>query len=118
MIVLKDVLALLDGELLTPAHLPRSRVPEGLRLRSHERRPDLRRARLPPADGTGQRPRRLHLLGGRPLRRRLRPGQAPGPDRRRRGPDEGDPLMATKMTMFEACSRIAGFDRGRGHGRR
>ncbi len=41
MIVLKDVLALLDGELLTPATAPEVDLRQGLRLRPHERRPDL-----------------------------------------------------------------------------
>jgi hypothetical protein len=31
---------------------------------------------------------------------------------------KGLPLMATKMTMFEACAKIAGFVEDGGHGRR
>ncbi|MCK7477041.1 MAG: DRTGG domain-containing protein [Candidatus Moduliflexus flocculans] len=118
MIVLKDVLALLDGELLTPATSPEAAFRKVFAS-------DLMSDVLTSAE-----PGSLLLTGlanahvvctcsvadlsGVVFVQGKRPAPTVVDEARTRG----IPLMATKMTMFEACSRIAGFDRGRGHGRR
>ena len=118
MMVLKDVLALLEGELLTPATSPEAAFRKVFAS-------DLMSDVLPSAA-----PGSLLLTGlanahvvctcsvadlsGVVFVQGKRPAPAVVDEARTRG----IPLMATKMTMFEACSRIAGLIEDGGHGRR
>lgn len=118
MIVLKDVLALLDGELLTPATSPEAAFRKVFAS-------DLMSDVLTSAE-----PGSLLLTGlanahvvctcsvadlsGVVFVQGKRPASAVVDEALTRG----IPLIATKMTMFEACSRIAGLVEDGGHGRR
>ncbi|MEN6561668.1 MAG: DRTGG domain-containing protein [Acidobacteriota bacterium] len=118
MIVLKDVLALLDGELLTPATAPEAAF--GKVFAS-----DLMSDVLTSAE-----PGSLLLTG---LANShvvctcsvadlagvvFVQGKRPAPEVVREAGTKNLPLIATKMTMFEACSRIAGLLQDGGHARR
>jgi hypothetical protein len=92
MLVLKDVLALLDGELLTPAE-PGSLLLTGL------------------ANGHVVRTCAVADLAGVVFVQGKRPAPAVVDEAR----VKGLPLVATKLTMFEACSRIAGLVEDGGH---
>ena len=118
MIVLKDVLALLDGELLTPTTAPEAAF--GKVFAS-----DLMSDVLTSAE-----PGSLLLTG---LANShvvctcsvadlagvvFVQGKRPAPEVVREAGTKNLPLIATKMTMFEACSRIAGLVQDGGHARR
>jgi hypothetical protein len=118
MIVLKDVLALLEGELLTPAASPDAAF--GKVFAS-----DLMSDVLTSAE-----PGSLLLTG---LANShvvctcsvadlagvvFVQGKRPAPDVVNEAQTKGLPLIATKMTMFETCSRIAGLIQDGGHARR
>ena len=118
MIFLKDVLALLDGELLTPASPPEVVFPKVFAS-------DLMSDVLTSAE-----PGSLLLTG---LANShvvctcsvadltgvvFVQGKRPAPDVVSEARSKNLPLIATKMTMFEACSRIAGFIQGGGHAHR
>jgi hypothetical protein len=118
MIVLKDVLALLEGELLTPASPPEMAF--GKVFAS-----DLMSDVLTSAE-----PGSLLLTG---LANShvvctcsvadlagvvFVQGKRPSPDVVSDAGTKGIPLVATRMTMFEAVSRIAGFVKDGGHARR
>jgi predicted transcriptional regulator len=117
MIVLKDVLALLDGELLTPASTPDAAF--GKVFAS-----DLMSDVLSSAE-----PGSLLLTGlanahvvstcavadlGAVV---FVQGKRPSPDVISQARSKNLPLVTTKMTMFEACSRIAGHVKDGGHAR-
>jgi len=118
MIVLKEVLALLDGELLTPTTSPEAAFRKVFAS-------DLMSDVLTSAE-----PGSLLLTGlanahvvctcsvadlsGVVFVQGKRPAPAVVDEARTRG----IPLMATKMTMFEACAKIAGLVEDGGHGRR
>ena len=118
MIVLKDVLALLDGELLTPTTAPDAAFRKVFAS-------DLMSDVLSSAE-----PGSLLLTG---LANShvvctcsvadlagvvFVQGKRPGPDVVNEAQTKGLPLIATKMTMFETCSRIAGLVQDGGHARR
>jgi len=118
MIVLKDVLALLDGELLTPTTAPDAAFRKVFAS-------DLMSDVLSSAE-----PGSLLLTG---LANShvvctcsvadlagvvFVQGKRPAPDVVAEGRTKGIPLIATKMTMFEACSRIAGLVEDGGHAHR
>jgi hypothetical protein len=118
MIVLKDVLALLDGELLTPTTSPEAAF---RKVFASDLMSDVLCSAEPGAlllTGLAN----AHVvctcsvadLSGVVFVQGKRPAPAVVDEARTRG----IPLMATKMTMFEACSRIAGFIEDGGHGRR
>lgn len=118
MIVLKDVLALLDGELLTPAASPEAAF---RKIFASDLMSDVLTSAEPGAllltglanahvvctcsvaDISGV----VFVQGKRPV-----------PSVVDEALTKGIPLMATKMTMFEACAKIAGFVEDGGHGRR
>lgn len=118
MIVLKDVLALLDGELLTPAIPPETAFgkvfvsdlmsdvlsaaePGSLLLTGLANGHVVSTCSVADISGVvfvqGKRPR--PEVVGEALTKHL-------------------PLVATRLTMFEACSRLAGFLKDGGHARR
>ncbi len=118
MIALKDVLALLDGELLTPATAPEaafrkvfasdlmsdvltSAEPGSLLLTG------LANGHVVCTCSVADLAAVVFVQGKRP---------APGVVEEARA--RGIPLMATKMTMFAACARIAGRVEDGGHARR
>ncbi len=118
MIVLKDVLALLDGELLTPATAPEaafgkvfasdlmsdvlsSAEPGSLLLTGLANSHVVCTCSL--ADLAGV----VFVQGKRPAAEVI--GEAR---------TKNLPLMATKLTMFEACARMAGLVQDGGHARR
>lgn len=117
MLVLKDVLALLDGELLTPSNVPEPAFPKVFAS-------DLMSDVLSSAE-----PGSLLLTGlanahvvstcsvadvaGVVFVQGKRPAPAVVDEAR----VKGLPLVATKLTMFEACARIAGLVGDGGHGR-
>lgn len=118
MIVLKDVLALLDGELLTPPASPETAF---RKIFASDLMSDVLTSAEPGAlllTGLAN----AHVvctcsvadLSGVVFVQGKRPVPAVVDDARTRG----IPLMATKMTMFEACAKIAGFVEDGGHGRR
>lgn len=109
MIVLKDVLALLDGELLTPASVPETAFPNVFAS-------DLMSDVLASAE-----PGSL-LLTGLTNSHVVRTcsvadlaavvfvqGKRPPAEVVNEARAENLPLIATRMPMFEACSRIAGL---------
>ncbi|RPJ02022.1 MAG: hypothetical protein EHM31_04275 [Candidatus Aminicenantes bacterium] len=118
MIVLKDVLALLDGELLTPTTAPESAFRTVFAS-------DLMSDVLTSAE-----PGSLLLTGlanshvvctcsvadlaGIVFVHGKRPGQGVVNEAR----TKNIPLIATRMTMFEACGRMAGRVQDGGHARR
>ena len=117
MIVLKDVLALLDGELLTPAAPPEAAFRKVFAS-------DLMSDVLSSAE-----PGSLLLTGlanahvvstcsvvdlGAVV---FVQGKRPGPDVVGLARSQGLPLVATRMPMFEACSRIARRLEDGGNGR-
>ena len=118
MIVLKDVLALLEGELLTPATSPDAAFRKVFAS-------DLMSDVLTSAE-----PGSLLLTG---LANShvvctcsvadlagvvFVQGKRPAPDVVTEAGTKGLPLIATKMTMFETCARIAGRVQDGGHARR
>jgi hypothetical protein len=118
MMVLKDVLALLEGELLTPATSPEAAFRKVFAS-------DLMSDVLTSAE-----PGSLLLTGLANAHVVCTcsvadlsgvvfvQGKRPAPTVVDEARTKGIPLMATKMTMFEACSRIAGLIEDGGHGRR
>lgn len=117
MIVLKDVLALLDGELLTSGTDPgaafrkvfasdlmsdvlTSAEPGSLLLTGLANSHVVSTCRV--ADVAGV----VFVQGKRPASAVVAEAQA-----------KGLPLVSTKMTMFEACARFAGLVEDGGHGR-
>ena len=118
MIVLKDVLALLEGELLTPAASPDAAF--GKVFASDLMSDVLTSAEPGSLLLTGL--ANAHVvctcsvadLAGVVFVQGKRPGaEAIGQARAK-----NLPLIATKMTMFETCSRIAGLVQDGGHARR
>ena len=118
MIVLKDVLALLEGELLTPATSPDAAFKKVFAS-------DLMSDVLTSAE-----PGSLLLTG---LANShvvctcsvadlagvvFVQGKRPAPDVVTEAGTKGIPLIATRMTMFETCARIAGRVQDGGHARR
>jgi hypothetical protein len=118
MIVLKDVLALLEGELLTPTTSPEAAFRKVFAS-------DLMSDVLTSAE-----PGSLLLTG---LANShvvctcsvadlagvvFVQGKRPAPEVVSEAGTKGLPLIATKMTMFEACTRIAGRVQDGGHVRR
>jgi hypothetical protein len=118
MIVLKDVLALLDGELLTPDSPPAtafgkvfvsdlmsdvlsSAEPGSLLLTGLANGHVVSTCSVADISGV------VFVLGKRPP-----------PDVVGEALSKRIPLVATKLTMFEACSRIAVFLKDGGHARR
>jgi hypothetical protein len=118
MIVLKDVLALLDGELLTPSTSPEAAF--ALVFAS-----DLMSDVLTSAE-----PGALLLTGlanGHVVSTCavadlagivFVQGKRPAPEVVREAQARNIPLVATRMTMFEACARMAGRIKDGGHVRR
>jgi len=118
MIVLKDVLALLDGELLTPAASPEAAF---RKIFASDLMSDVLTSAEPGAllltglaNATVVCTCSVADLSGVVFVQGKRPVPAVVDEARTRG----IPLMATKMTMFEACARIAGLVEDGGHGRR
>jgi hypothetical protein len=118
MIVLKDVLALLEGELLTPTTAPEAAFQKVFAS-------DLMSDVLTSAE-----PGSLLLTG---LANShvvctctvadlagvvFVQGKRPAPDVVNEARTKGIPLVATKMTMLEACARMAGRIEDGGHARR
>ena len=118
MIVLKDVLALLDGELLTPATAPE--VAFGRVFASDLMSDVLTSAEPGSLLLTGL--ANAHVvctcsvadLAGVVFVQ----GKHPAPDVVSEAHAKGLPLIATKMTMFEVCARMAGLVEDGGHARR
>ena len=118
MIVLKDVLALLEGELLTPATSPDAAFKKVFAS-------DLMSDVLTSAE-----PGSLLLTGLANAHVVCTcsvadlagvvfvQGKRPAPDVVTEAGTKGLPLIATKMTMFETCARIAGRVQDGGHARR
>jgi len=118
MIVLKDVLALLDGELLTPATDPEAAFRKVFAS-------DLMSDVLTSAE-----PGSLLLTGLANAHVVCTcsvadlagvvfvQGKRPAPDVVTEAGTKGIPLIATRMTMFETCARIAGRVQDGGHARR
>jgi hypothetical protein len=118
MIVLKDVLALLDGELLTP-----STSPEAIfqKVFASDLMSDVLTAAEPGAllltglaNGHVVSACSVADIAGIVFVQ----GKRPAPEVIGEALAKNLPLMATKMTMFEACARIAGRIEDGGHGRR
>lgn len=118
MIALKDVLALLDGELLTPATAPDAAFQ---RVFASDLMSDVLTAAEPGSlllTGLAN----THVvctcsvadLAGVVFVQ----GKRPAPDVIGQAQAKSLPLIATKMTMFEACARMAGRVEDGGHGRR
>jgi len=117
MIVLKDVLALLDGELLTPE------IPLEIAC------PTVFASDLMSDVLTSAEPGSLLLTGLANAHVVCTcsvadlaavvfvQGKRPDPEAIGQARAKNLPLIATKMPMFEACSRIAAQARGEGHGR-
>ncbi len=118
MIVLKDVLALLDGELLTPATAPEAAF---RKVFASDLMSDVLTAAEPGS----------LLLTGLVNAHVVRTcsvadlagvvfvqGKRPVPDVIDQAQALGLPLIATKKTMFEACARIAALVEDGGHARR
>ncbi|MBP1661023.1 MAG: hypothetical protein H6P95_2215 [Candidatus Aminicenantes bacterium] len=118
MIVLKDVLALLEGELLTPATSPDAAFKKVFAS-------DLMSDVLTSAE-----PGSLLLTGLANAHVVCTcsvadlagvvfvQGKRPAPDVVTEAGTKGIPLIATRMTMFETCARIAGRVQDGGHARR
>jgi hypothetical protein len=118
MIVLKDVLALLDGELLTPATDPEAAFRKVFAS-------DLMSDVLTSAE-----PGSLLLTGLANAHVVCTcsvadlagvvfvQGKRPGPEVVTEAGTKGIPLIVTRMTMFETCARIAGRVQDGGHARR
>jgi hypothetical protein len=118
MIVLKDVLALLEGELLTPASPPETPLPKVFAS-------DLMSDVLASAEPgslllTGL--ANVHVVSTCSVVDLAAvvfvQGKRPAPDVIVQALSRNLPLVATKLTMFEACSRIADFVKDGGHARR
>ena len=118
MIALKDVLALLEGELLTPAASPEEAFQK---VFASDLMSDVLTAAEPGAlllTGLSN----AHVvctcsvadLAGVVFVQ----GKRPGPDVIGQARAKCLPLIVTKMSMFEACSRMAGLVEDGGHGRR
>ena len=118
MIVLKDVLALLEGELLTPATSPDAAFKKVFAS-------DLMSDVLTSAE-----PGSLLLTGLANAHVVCTcsvadlagvvfvQGKRPAPDVVTEAGTKGLPLIATRMTMFDTCARIAGRVQDGGHARR
>jgi DRTGG domain len=118
MIVLKDVLALLDGELLTPATSPEAAFS---RVFASDLMSDVLSSAEPGsllltglANGPVVSTCTVADLAGVVFVQ----GKRPGPEVVREAQTRNIPLVATRMTMFEACARMAGLVEDGGHGRR
>lgn len=118
MIALKDVLALLDGELLTPATDPGAAF---LKVFASDLMSDVLTSAEPGsllltglANGHVVRTCSVADLAGVVFVQ----GKRPAPDVIADALTKGIPLIATRMTMFEACSRMAGAVEDGGHGHR
>jgi hypothetical protein len=118
MIVLKDVLALLDGELLTPATAPDAAFG---RVFASDLMSDVLTSAEPGsllltglANGHVVCTCSVADLAGVVFVQ----GKRPAPDVVGEARAKGLPLIATKMTMFEVCARMAGLVEDGGHARR
>ncbi len=117
MIVLKDVLALLDGELLTPSTSPEAAF---RKVFASDLMSDVLTSAEPGsllltglANGHVVRTCSVADLAGVVFVQGKRPSAAVVEEARAKGL----PLIASRMTMFEACARIAGSVEDGGHGR-
>lgn len=118
MIALKDVLALLDGELLTTPTAPETAFS---RVFASDLMSDVLSSAEPGsllltglANGPVVSTCAVADLAGIVIVQ----GKRPGPEVVREAQARHIPLMATRMTMFEACARMAGRVEDGGHGRR
>jgi len=118
MIVLKDVLALLQGELLTPSTSPEAAFGK---VFASDLMSDVLAAAEPGsllmtglANGHVVCTCAVADLAGVVFVQ----GKRPAPNVVHDAQSRSLPLIATKMTMFEACSRLAGLLEDGGHGRR
>jgi hypothetical protein len=118
MIVLKDVLALLDGELLTPATFPEAAFGK---VFASDLMSDVLSSAEPGAlllTGLAN----SHVVNTCAVADLsgvvFVEGKRPGPDVISQAHTRHLPLVSTKMTMFEACARIAGLLEDGGHARR
>ncbi len=118
MIALKDVLVLLDGELLTPGTLPEAAFGK---VFASDLMSDVLTAAEPGSlllTGLAN----AHVvctcsvadLAGVVFVQ----GKRPGPDVIGQAETKSLPLIVTRMTMFEVCARMAGRIEDGGHGRR
>ncbi len=118
MIVLKDVLALLDGELLTSATSPEAAF--GKVFASDLMSDVLASAEAGSLLLTGL--ANAHVVSTCAVADVsgivFVQGKRPSPDVISQAQTRHIPLVATKMTMFEACARIAGLVQDGGHARR
>jgi predicted transcriptional regulator len=117
MIALKDVVALLDGDLLTPGIPLEAECPKVFAS-------DLMSDVLASAEAgslllTGL--ANAHVVSACSVADLAAvvfvQGKRPGPDVVGQAREHNLPLIATKMPMFEACSRIARHIQGGGHAR-
>jgi predicted transcriptional regulator len=115
MIVLKDVLALLDGELLTPATSPEAAF---ARLFASDLMSDVLSSAEPGsllltglANGHVVSTCAVADLAGIVFVQ----GKRPAPEVVREAQARNIPLLVTRMTMFEACARMAGRIEDGGH---
>lgn len=118
MIVLKDILALLEAELLNPPTDPETAF---RKIFASDLMSDVLAAAEPGsllltglANGHVVRTCAVADLAGIVFVQGKRPAPEVVDDARA----SGLPLVATRMTMFEACSRMAGLIEDGGHGRR
>lgn len=118
MIVLKDVLALLDGELLTPATSPEAAF--GKVFASDLMSDVLTSAEPGSLLLTGL--ANAHVVSTCAVADVsgivFVQGKRPSPDVISQAQSRRIPLVATKMTMFEACARMAGLVQDGSHARR
>jgi hypothetical protein len=117
MIILKDVLALLDGELLTPGTSPEAAFP---RVFASDLMSDVLSSADPGsllltglANGHVVSTCAVADLAGVVFVQ----GKRPSAEVVREALNRNIPLVATKMSMFEACARMAGLVEDGGHGR-
>jgi hypothetical protein len=118
MIALKDVLALLEGELLTPSTSPEAAFQK---VFASDLMSDVLNAAEPGAllltglaNGHVVSACSVADIAGVVFVQ----GKRPGPEVIGEALVRHLPLMVTKMTMFEACARVAGRLEDGGHGRR
>jgi hypothetical protein len=118
MIVLKDVLALLEGDLLTPSTSPEAAFAKAF---ASDLMSDVLAAAEPGsllltglANGHVVRTCSVADIAGIVFVQ----GKRPAPEVVEDALVHGLPLISTRMTMFEACARMAGVLEDGGHGRR
>ena len=118
MIALKDVLALLDGELLTPSTSPEAAFAKAF---ASDLMSDVLTAAEPGAlllTGLAN----VHVVSTCSVADLAGvvfvQGKRPAPEVIGQAQAKGLPLISTKMTMFEACARMAGRMEDGGHVRR